>query len=212
MKRLSTIPNLIHKGNFIALDAIVASGATVYEGQIVKVVDWGQHLGGDFTPDIESGSNYTVPVVEPIKSADVATSGTTAIVSGAVVHKPIGVVFLDQPIEYGLRKIGKPLTEPADITFYGTNYDNDPRRVAVITPKDQVYLWLPFSGTSAPSVGDYLTLSSGVDGAVSVSADPINDIIVGKVLGYKTAPSFSGVTIPNVNQYVLTYLEFSNGA
>lgn len=42
-------------------------------------------------------------------------------------------------------------------------------------------IWMPYSGT-APSAGDYVTLSSGSDGYVDAVTDPYRKIIIGKVI------------------------------
>ena len=207
VQRKPTIPPLVYRGTFTGLGAI-ASGS-VYSGQLVKIVGLGTATGGDFRPS----TNYVVPIVEPIRASDVAASGTRAVASdGSIQHKPIGVALADAPLQsqYLQLQFGKPLQQPTDVTMYASSTHTDVRRFSIITPKDSVQVWLPYSG-GVPTGGEFLTLSSGVDGAVSISTAPDKDFIVGQVMGYTQHTSFSGVTVPNVDAYVLTYLDFHYG-
>lgn len=195
--RKKEIPDLIYRGMPVGIGAI--PDGTVYSGQLVYITGFGILSGADYNPS----TNQVVPKVKPISSADVKASGT----SSGTLYRPIGVALGDAPIQatYQQLQMGKPLADPYNPTLYTIPTDTDVRRMAIITENDAVQIWLPFSG-SAPSAGDYLTFSSGVDGAVQVASDPFAETTVGQVMGYKTDSSFSGVTVPGIYQYVLTQL------
>lgn len=201
VKRKASIPDLVERGQFRGMGAIPSG--TIYSGQLVTIVGFGVISDGDYIPT----TNNVVPIVQPVSATLVAASGV-AVASGANLYPIFGVAAGDAPVQstYQQLKVGKPLEDPTDVTMYQNTYDTDVRRMAIITENDAVQMWLPYSG-SAPSAGDYLTLSSGVDGAVSVTADPITNLTVGIVQGYKADSAYSGVTVPGISAYVLTTLK-----
>lgn len=205
VKRKESIPELIYRGTPMGYGAIPSG--TIYSGQLLKVVGWGVLSGADYSIN-SSSANKVVPKLTPVTSAEVGASGTAS----GTQYKVIGVALGNAPIQsqYQQLQAGKPLADAINVTQYELLTDTDVRRFAWVSNKDTVQMWLPFSG-SAPSAGDYLTLSSGVDGAVSVSATPHEDFTVGMVLGYQQASNFSGVTVPLIDAYVLTVLDFKYG-
>lgn len=200
--RKKTIPALVYRGTPVGFGAIPSG--TINSGQFVRVTSFGILSGADYNPS----TNNIVPVVEVISAQDVKNSGTES----GTLYRPIGIALGDAPIQatYQQLQMGKPLADPTNVTQYTIDTDTDVRRMAIITPNDAVQVWLPYSG-SAPSAGDYLTLSSGVDGCVQVSSDVVNDFTVGIVQGYVTDTSFSGVTVTGIDKYVLTTLNFKYG-
>jgi hypothetical protein len=198
----ASIPPLVYRGQPRGFGAIPSG--TIYAGQLLGVVGLGQLTGADYN----ASTNKVVPIVKPIQKADVTASG---VLSGTI-YNPIGVALGDAPIQdtYQQLQVGKPLADPTNATQYQITTDTDVRRMAFVKNGEDVQLWLPFSG-SAPSGGDYLTLSTGVDGAVSVTSTPETDFTVGQVLGYSADSNFSGVTVPGISAYVLTFLEFKYG-
>jgi hypothetical protein len=158
--------------------------------------------------DYNASTNKVVPIVKPIQAADVTASGVTS----GTIYNPIGVALGDAPIQdtYQQLQVGKPLANPTNATQYQITTDTDVRRMAFVKEGEDVQLWLPFEG-SAPSGGDYLTLSASVNGAVTTTATPHTDFTVGQVLGYATDSNFNGVTVSGISAYVLTFLEFKYG-
>lgn len=205
VKRKESIPALIYRGMPVGYGAIPSG--TIYSGQLLTVAGWGVLSGADYSVN-GSANNKVVPKLKAILSANVGASGTAS----GTAYKVIGVALGNAPIQsqYQQLQVGKPLADAYNVTQYEILTDTDVRRFAFATPNDAIQVWLPFSG-SAPSAGDYLTLSSGVDGAVSVSSTPHEDFTVGNVLGYQQASNFSGVTVPNIDAYVLTILDFKYG-
>jgi hypothetical protein len=198
----ASIPPLVYRGQPRGFGAIPSG--TIYAGQLLGVVGLGQLTGADYN----ASTNKVVPIVKPIQKADVTASG---VLSGTI-YNPIGVALGDAPIQdtYQQLQVGKPLADPTNATQYQITTDTDVRRMAFVKNGEDVQLWLPFSG-SAPSGGDYLTLATGVDGAVSVTSTPETDFTVGQVLGYSADSNFNGVTVPGISAYVLTFLEFKYG-
>lgn len=205
VKRKESIPELIYRGTPVGFGAIPSG--SIYSGQLLVVAGWGVLSGADYSVN-GSANNKVVPKLKALLAANVGASGTAS----GTTYKVIGVALGDAPIQsqYQQLQAGKPLAAPTNVTQYEILTDTDVRRFAYITPNDNVQVWLPFSG-SAPSAGDYLTLGSGVDGSVSVSSTPHEDFTIGNVLGYQQAANFSGVTVPNIDAYVLTNLQFKYG-
>ena len=205
VKKKESIPELVYRGTPVGFGAIPSG--SVYSGQLLVARGWGVLSGADYSVN-GSANNKVVPKLTAVSSSDVGASGT----SSGTQYGVIGVAIGDAPIQaqYQQLQAGKPLANPTNVTQYETLTDTDVRRFSFATPNDAIQLWLPFSG-SAPSAGDFLTLSSGVDGAVQVSASPFTDFTVGQVLGYQQASNFSGTTVPNIDAYVLTNLNFKYG-
>ena len=205
VKKKESIPALIYRGTPMGYGAI--PDGTIYSGQLLRISGWGVLSGADYSVN-GSANNKVVPKVTPVSSADVKASGTAS----GTQYGVMGVALGNAPIQaqYQQLQAGKPLADAYNVTQYEILTDTDVRRMAFVSNKDVVQMWLPYSG-SAPSAGDYLTLSSGVDGAVQVSADPHTDFTVGMVMGYQQASNFSGTTVPNIDAYVLTILDFKYG-
>ena len=205
VKKKESIPELIYRGTPVGMGAIPSG--SIYSGQILRVSGWGVLSGADYSVN-SSSSNKVVPKLKAVSASDVGASGTASGTQYGVV----GIALGDAPIQaqYQQLQAGKPLSDPTNVTQYEILTDTDVRRFAFITENDAVQMWLPFSG-SAPSAGDYLTLSSGVDGAVQVSATPHEDLTVGVVMGYQQASNFSGTTVPLIDAYVLTVFNLKYG-
>jgi len=203
VKRKASIPALVYRGTPVGFGAIPSG--TVYSGQLVTIRGWGILSGADF---VATGANNVVPIVQAVQSSQVGASGSY---SGSR-YGVVGVALGDAPIQatYQQLQMGKPLANATNVTQYTITTDTDVRRMALITPNDAVQLWLPLSGT-APTAGQYLTLSSGVDGAVEVTTTPETDFTIGQAWGYSTDANFSGVTVPGIQKYVLTVLDFKYG-
>jgi hypothetical protein len=198
----ASIPPLVYRGQPRGFGAIPSG--TIYAGQLLSVVGMGNLTGADYN----ASTNKVVPIVKPIQAADVTASGVTS----GTIYNPIGVALGDAPIQdtYQQLQVGKPLANPTNATQYQITTDTDVRRMAFVKEGEDVQLWLPFEG-SAPSGGDYLTLSASVNGAVTTTATPHTDFTVGQVLGYATDSNFNGVTVSGISAYVLTFLEFKYG-
>ena len=205
VKKKESIPELIYRGTPVGFGAIPSG--SIYSGQLLQISGWGVLSGADYSVN-GSSANKVVPKLKAIPSADVGASGTQS----GTTYGCVGVAIGNAPIQsqYQQLQAGKPLADPTNVTQYELLTDTDVRRFAFATPNDAIQVWLPFSG-SAPSAGDYLALSSGVDGAVSVSATPHEDFTVGLVMGYQQAANFSGTTVPLIDAYVLTILDFKYG-
>ena len=198
----ASIPPLVYRGQPRGFGAIPSG--TIYAGQLLSVVGLGQLTGADYN----ASTNKVVPIVKPIQAADVISNGQAS----GTDFSPIGVALGDAPIQdtYQQLQVGKPLADPTNATQYQITTDTDVRRMAFIKNGEDVQVWLPYSG-AAPAGGDYLTLSSGVNGAVEKTSTPESVFTVGQVLGYAADSNFSGVTVPGISAYVLTFLEFKYG-
>lgn len=205
VKKKESIPALIYRGTPVGYGAIPSG--SIYSGQLLRISGWGVLSGADYSVNA-SAFNKVVPIMKAISASEVGASGTQSGTQYGVV----GVAIGDAPIQsqYQQLAVGKPLAAPTNVTQYEILTDTDVRRFAFATPNDAIQLWLPYSG-STPSAGDYLALSSGVDGAVQVSANPFVDFTVGQIMGYQQAANFSGTTVPLIDAYVLTILTFKYG-
>lgn len=203
VKRKTTIPALVYRGTPVGFGAI--PDGNVYSGQLLQVTGWGINSGADYTPTGSGSYNNVVPKLKAVSAADVAVSG----IASGTIYKIVGVALGNAPLQdqYQQLQAGKPLADPYNATLYAIPTDTDVRRFAWISVNDAVQVWLPYSG-AVPSPGDFLTLSSGVDGAVSVTSTPDTVFTVGNVLGYKKSSQFSGVTVSGIDAYVLTVLDF----
>jgi hypothetical protein len=204
VKKKAEIPALVFRGDFVGYNAIPSG--TIYSGQLLKfTAASGVNLGGDYPPTISN----EVPTLAAISSADVEASGVVNIQNGGIDYNIAGVAFGQAPLQatYQQLQMGRPLADATDVTQYlPTTTDTDVRRFAYIVESDDCELWLPFSGTQ-PEIGTWLTLSSGVDGCVSPAATTSGTILIGRVIGYKEDSTYSGVTVPAINKYVLTKLD-----
>lgn len=205
VKKKAEIPALVFRGDFVGYNAIPSG--TIYTGQLLKyTLASGINLGGDYPPTV----NNEVPILAAISSADVKASGVVDLQNGGIDYNIAGVAFGRAPIQatYQQLQMGRPLADATDVTQYlPSTTDTDVRRFAFIVESDDCELWLPFSG-SQPNTGDWLTLSSGIDGAVQVASTASGTIKIGRVLGYRSDSSYSGVTVPGISAYVLTKLDF----
>jgi len=165
----------------------VTSGSSGWKaGCVLKVV--GNNASTQF---YGAGTNEVVVIEADIISAsDVAASGVAlwdTVTSGQVLsgsgvdYKIIGVAVQDAPTQFLVWGSAHDITQ----TFSGSTAFENLNIYGYVTDGT---IWMPYSGT-APSVGDYVTLSSGTDGYVEKcgakgsSTDPATSIIIGKVVG-----------------------------
>ena len=145
--------------------------------QLLCIRKWGtnpstQYYGG------QTGYNE-IAIVDAniVDSSHVAASGVVMSGASPPDYQIIGIAIQDAPL---------------DLLTWGTTYDNT---VDFQTSSDfenlQIYgyvtdepVWVCYSGT-APTIGEYVTLSSGTDGYVEAlaSADFYHRIVIGKVMG-----------------------------
>jgi len=164
----------------------LASGASWKAGCVIKITGTNpstQYYGSET-------NEITMVQADVVSASDVAASGValfSAVTNGQVLsgsgvdYKILGVALYDAPTNFLVWGSAYDITQ----SFSGSS---DFENLNVYPYVTNEMVWMPYSGT-APSVGDYVTLSSGTDGYVEKcgakgsSTDPAVSIVIGKVVG-----------------------------
>jgi len=151
--------------------AAVASGSTNWgAGTVIKKVGTNastQYYGGQSGYD-----EVLMPSADIVSASDVATSGVA--VSGST-YNILGVATRKALPNFLVWGNALNITE----TFSGSSAFENLNIGTYVTDET---IWVCYSGT-APTVGGWVTLSSGTDGYVEAVSDPYDKIIIGQVLG-----------------------------
>ena len=113
------------------------------------------------------------PRANKMAASDVATYGIT-ISGSSNDYDILGISTADAPLTF------LQTGSPTDISkwFQNSSVFENMYIFGYVTDEP---MWMPYSGT-APSIGDYVTPSSGSDGYVDALSDPYDKIVIGKVI------------------------------
>lgn len=199
--KLNTIPNVVEKDVF-EWGVRVATGSSLSSHTVLGMTGK-DNFNGEYSPE----TVYKDVIADSIKASDVQSNGVNLYADLGAADTPLsGSGNLELYRIVGVANHNAPLQEEyvtwgfnnstQNVGYYSGTVDNttyfgDARRVAI---RSRGLLWIKFSGSSAPTVGQYVQPSSGSDGYAEVcpsGSAPVN-ITYGKIWGYASGSNIGG--------------------